>query len=187
MQKLGGKRAAVELSISTIVIVVLAVSMLILGLVLVKSIFTGAKNVADMSNEQLKNQISTLFGDQRKVVVYPDSKRVDITQGELNGFGIGIKNLNQGSSAGTKFSYEVIVSDPDVMKKCGVTDAAIIGLITTGRAENDIMLASGESTASKVLFTTATGDPLCTVRLRINVKVNNEPYGSELMDVTFKA
>lgn len=187
MQKIGAKRGAVELSISTIVIVVLAVSMLILGLVLVRTIFTGAKNVADMSNDQLKNQISTLFGDARKVVVYPDSKRVDVTQGELGGFGIGIKNLNQGSASGTKFSYEVIVSDPDVQKKCGTTDATIMGLITTGRAEKDITLASGESTVGKVLFATAIGDPQCTVRFRINVKVNNEPYGSELMDVSFKS
>ncbi len=187
MQKIGGKRGAVELSISTIVIVVLAVSMLILGLVLVRTIFSGAKNVADMSNDQLKNQISTLFGDARKVVVYPDSKRVDIVQGELSGFGIGIKNLNQGSSSGTKFSYEVMVSDPDVQTKCQTTDSAILALITTGRAEKDIPLASGESTVGKVLFLAEVGDPICTVRFRINVKINNEPYGSELMDVTFKA
>jgi hypothetical protein len=187
MQKIGGKRAAVELSISTIVIVVLAVSMLILGLVLVRTIFSGAKSVADMSSDQMKNQIATLFGEAKKVVVYPDSKRVDVVQGELGGFGIGIKNLIQGSSSGKLFSYEVIVSDPDVQKKCGVTDTAILGLITTGRAEKDISLASGELTAGKVLFSTSVGDPQCTVRFRINVMVNNEPYGSELMDVSFKA
>ena len=182
-----GKRGAVELSISTIVIVVLAVSMLILGLVLVKSIFTGAKNVADMSSDQMKNQISTLFGDEKRVVVYPDSKRVEVIQGEQGGFGIGIKNLREGSAATTKFSYEVIVSDADVQKKCGVNDAVILNLITTGRAEKDIPLASGELTVGKVLMTTGVGDPLCTVRFRINVMANSEPYGSELMDVTFKA
>ena len=187
MQKISAKRGAVELSISTIVIVVLAVSMLILGLVLVKTIFTGAKKVADMSNDQLTNQISTLFGDAQGVVVYPNSKRVDIVQGTVDGFGIGIKNLNQGSSSGTKFSYEVIVSDPDVQKKCGTTDAAILALITTGRAEKDIALASGGVTVGKVLFTTGVGDPQCTVRFRINVNANNQAYGSELMDVTFKA
>jgi hypothetical protein len=187
MQKIGGKKAAVELSISTIVVVVLAVSMLILGLVLVRTIFTGAKNVADMSNEQMKSQISELFGESRRVVVYPDSKRVDITQGEIGGFGIGVQNLREGSSTGVTFSYEVVVSDPDVQRKCGVTDTAILALIDTGRTERNLEIASGESWSGKVLFNTNIGDPLCTVRFRINVKVNNEPYGSEMMDIIFKA
>ena len=153
MQRLG-KRGAIELSIGTIVIVVLAMSMLILGLILIKTIFTGAKNVADMTNDQLKNQVSTLFGENKKLVVYPDSKRIDVVQTEPNGFGIGIKNLQQGSTANVAFTYEVLVSDPDVRKKCGVSDSQIMDLITTGRTESNIQLAPGELTVTKILFQT---------------------------------
>ena len=59
MQK---KKGAMELSISTIVIIVLAMSMLIFGMILLKNIFGGAKDVVDMTNEQVKNQIAILFG-----------------------------------------------------------------------------------------------------------------------------
>jgi hypothetical protein len=188
MQKMRGKKAAIEMSIGTIVVVVLSMSMLILGLVLIKTIFTGAKNVADMTNDQLTSEISKLFGADQKVAVYPNSKQIEIVQGKASGFGIGIKNLRTGSSSGTRFSYEVVVSDPDVQTKCGVTDAEILKLITTGRSAADIPIASGETFATKVLLETQTGDPLCTVRFRVDVKANIEPYGSpQIMDVTFRA
>ncbi len=188
MQRLvKNKSGAIELSISTIVIVVLAMSMLILGLVLVKNIFSGAKSVVDMTNDQLKNQVSQLFGEDKKLVVYPDSKLIEVKQGEPGGFGIGIKNLQQGSSTDSKFSYEVVVSDPEVRSKCGVGESQIAQLITTGRTENNIPLASGEFTQTKVLFETQVGDSLCTVRFRINVKLNGQNYASEIMDVKFVA
>ena len=43
LKKISQKKGAIELSMTTIVILVLAMSMLILGLVLIKAIFTGAK------------------------------------------------------------------------------------------------------------------------------------------------
>lgn len=188
MQKIRGKKGAIEMSIGTIVVVVLAMSMLILGLVLIKTIFTGAKNVADMTNDQLTNQISQLFGADQKVAVYPNSRQIEITQGKPSGFGVGIKNLRTGSSSAATFSYEVVVSDPDIQTKCGVTDAEILKLITTGRAGADIPIASGEVYSAPVLFSTQTGDPLCTVRFRVDVKANDVAYGSpQVMDVTLKA
>ena len=188
MQKIRGKKAAIEMSISTIVVVVLSMSMLILGLVLIKTIFTGAKNVADMTNDQLTSQISQLFGADQKVAVYPNSRQIDVVQGKSSGFGIGIKNLRTGSSSAATFSYEVVVSDPDVQTKCGVTATEILKLITTGKSAVSIPIASGEVYAAPVLIATQTGDPLCTVRFRVDVKANDEPYGSpQVMDVTFKA
>jgi len=186
MQKVG-KRGAVELSISTIVIIVLAMAMLILGLVLVRTIFTGATSVASMTTDQLKNQVNTLFGADSKVVVYPDSQRIDVVQGTPTAFGIGVKNLNQGSASATTFSYVVSVSDPDVQKKCGVSSDTIMSYITTGRADTNIPIASGDLYVAKVLFETGSGTPLCTVRFRIDVSSNNQPYATSLMDVTFKA
>src|SRR3990167_4325944 len=52
------KKAALELSIGTIVILVLAMSMLILGLVLVRTIFTGAKYNVETMNDKVRDQIN---------------------------------------------------------------------------------------------------------------------------------
>ena len=180
------KKAAMELSVSTIVIVVLAMSMLILGIVLVKNIFEGATNIADMTNDQLKNQVSILFGGDKKLVVYPDTQQRDIKQGDHDGFGIGIKNLIEGSN-NVKFSYEVIVSDTDIRKKCGVTEQEALDWIVTGRAEDNIELAPGEFTSGKVLFYIPEGTALCTLRYRVNVKVDGNSYQSKHFDITIKA
>lgn len=186
MQK--GKRGAIEMSMSTIVILVLAVSLLILGVGFINKIRGTTTSVLDITDQQLKDQISKLFGEDKKVVVYPDSKIVSIKQGEAGGFGIGIKNLREGSSNNVVFSYEVVVSDLKVQEKCGVSAEEIEKFMVTGQSETDIPLASGEIYSTKVIFETQVGDPLCTVRMRVNAKANNEPYGSpQAMDVTFKA
>lgn len=180
------KRGAIELSIGTIVIIVLAMAMLILGIVLVRNIFTGTIKITDMTQEQLEDQIKSIFGEDKRLVVYPSNRRLDIKQGELDGFGIGIKNLLEGSTQ-ARFSYEVVVSDPDVRKKCGVGEQEAVDWIVTGRAEDQIMLAPGEFTSGKVLFNIPEGTALCTLRYRVNVQADNVPYQSELFDITIKA
>ncbi len=180
------KKGAVELSIGTIVIIVLSMSMLILGLVLVKNIFSGAMDITDMTNSQLKEQVSKLFGEDKKLVVYPDTRHITVKSGTAMGFGIGIKNLLTGVQD-KKFSYEVIVSDPDIRKKCGVGEREAEEWISTGRSEENIGLAPGEFISGKVLLNVPEGSTLCTFRYRINVMYGGQSYASELMDVTIRA
>lgn len=178
------KRGAVELSIGTIVIIVLAMSMLILGLVLVKNIFSGSIDVVDMTNEQLKNRVSELFGDDQKLVVYPTTRQITVKIGETSGFGIGIKNLLKGVQETDTFSYEVVVSDADLQQKCGVDEETILrNWITAGRTDSSIPIAPGEFTSGKVLIQIPSGAPICNFRLRVNVKHGEDSYASELMDV----
>ena len=128
------KRGAMELSIGTIVIIVLAMSMLILGIIVVKSIFTGAKGVSDMTMDQLRSEVGKLFGEYKRVVIYPTNLHVYIKPGETDGFGIGIKNLLK-TTKKADFSYEVLVSDPDIKSKCGYDAEEVKRWIVTGRAE----------------------------------------------------
>jgi hypothetical protein len=55
------KRAAIELTLGTIVIIVLAVTMLILGIVFVKSIMCSGIIISDQLSVGVKNQIRSLF------------------------------------------------------------------------------------------------------------------------------
>jgi len=188
MRGLMNKRGAVELSISTIVIVVLAVSMLILGLVLIRTIFKSATSVADMSDEQLKNQMNELYGDTKKVSVYPDSKKVTLSLEDRSGqFGIGIRNTESGSSSKLNFAYKVSVAE--IQKGCDATPEEMLDKISLGRTsgETPIKIASGDLEIKRVTFLVGTGDPICLVRYRIDVTLNGEVYGSEEMDVDFTA
>ena len=131
MQRIKDKKAAMEMSIGTIVTIVLLVSVLVLGLVLIRSIFTSAKGVVDLTDQELRKKIGEIFTEDKKLAVYPTSRRLEIPQGDIDGFGIGIQNLLEGSSATKTFSYEVVVSDPDLRKKCEVTESEALDLIGT--------------------------------------------------------
>jgi hypothetical protein len=58
------KRSAFEMSITTIVILVIAMIMLILGIMLVRKIMCGGMNIAEETLQGAKSQISKLFGEQ---------------------------------------------------------------------------------------------------------------------------
>ena len=63
------KKAALELSIGTVVIIVLAMSMLILGLVLIGNIFEGADESVNVLNDKVLNAMSSLFTDEGEDVI----------------------------------------------------------------------------------------------------------------------
>jgi len=180
------KKGALELSIGTIVILVLAMTMLILGVILVQNIFSGATDAADLTIDQLKGKISTLFGADKKIAMYPENQQHKIKQGDTGGFGFGIKNLNQGTVEDGIFSYEVLVDDPDIESKCGISEKEGLGWITTGRASSKIPIAVGDVSVQKVLLQVPMNAPLCTIRYRLNVKYNDKAYGTSFMDITIK-
>jgi hypothetical protein len=63
------KRGAMELSMSTVVIVVLALTMLIMGFILIRSIMCGAIGLTGDINNKVSDQINSLFGSQGGEIV----------------------------------------------------------------------------------------------------------------------
>ena len=85
------KRASLELSIQAIVIVVLAMTILGLGLGVVRSIFVGIKNTGEQLTEQIKTQIQEDLRTGDKKVSFPQSE-IKLDKGESVVLGIGIYN-----------------------------------------------------------------------------------------------
>jgi len=183
------KKAALELSIGTIVIVVLAMTMLILGLVLIRTIFTGTKYNVDIMNNKVINEINKLFVEDKKTVIYLAGNEAKVKQGKTWGIAFGIKNLKQGVSSSNKFDYEVIVSDPDLRKKCGITEKTAESWITTGRADS-IDIASGDVYHGIIRFNIPVGAPLCTIRFHLEVKSTGDlgvqDYATDFFDITIE-
>ena len=178
------KRAAMEMSVGTIVTIVLLMTVLILGIFLVQKIFSGASGAIDLTEDQLNSEIGKLFGEDKELVIYPSSRRVEIKQESEDGVGIGIKNLLQGAAGTKTFSYEVVVSDAS---DCVETEEEIVEWFTTGRTESNIPIAVGKSTTGKVLFRIPSGNSLCTARFRINVDAEGQAYATDFFDITVKA
>jgi len=176
------KKAAMEMSVGTIVTIVLLMTVLILGLVLVKSIFSSAKGAIDLTDQQLRDEIQQLFSEEKKLVIYPSTRLVEIKQEKIDGVGVGIKNLLEGTSGSNTFSYEVIVEDGS---NCG--NANVLNWITLGKQGPEIPLAVGEFTSTKVLFKIPTGAPLCAARFRVNIQVDGQNYATDFFDIVVKA
>lgn len=181
------KKAQMEMSVGTIVTIVLLVTLLILGVVLIKNIFSSAKGVVDLTNEQLRSEINKLFSEDSKISIYPGTKMVDIKQESMDGVGIGIKNLVTGTPEGTEFSYKAYVSDPDLDSKCGVSESTIEKWITVGREAENIPLAPGDSVVRKILFNIPAGAPLCTIHFEVDVTANGDNYATDEFIITIKA
>jgi hypothetical protein len=179
------KRAAFEMSVGTIVTIVLSVTLLVLGIFFVQQVFSSAKGVAELTDQQMRNEINKLFSSEDKIVIYPSTRYIEIKQESTDGVGVGIKNLQQGVSGDMKFSYIVSAED---FSKCGVTAEVAESWIALGKSATDLSIASGDLATRKVLFNIPVGAPLCTVRYKVEVTVNGQPYGSaDFFDVNIKA
>jgi hypothetical protein len=178
------KKGAIELSMSTIVILVLAMSMLILGLVLVKSIFTGAKYNVDQMNDKVKDEIGKLFTEEKKAVVYLPNMKASIKQGEEWGVGYAIQNNEKTQ----KFNIKVEVSDSKIKTKCGIADRDANNWITTGGEESKLEIQTGEKYYGIVRFNIPKGEvsdiSTCIVRFRLTVqREDRSAYTVESFDV----
>jgi hypothetical protein len=91
LNKIKQKKAAIELSIGTVVVIVLAMAMLILGLVLVRSIFTLGTESVDTLSEKVKGEITSIFTEEgSKIAIRLGSNRLAKIESGTNDFGIAI-------------------------------------------------------------------------------------------------
>jgi len=87
-----GKRGAFEMSITTIVILVIAMTLLVLGLVFVRQIFATATKSVDVIDDQTQNELMNLFGESGNdiIVKLGSQQTAKIKQGTENfGFMVG--------------------------------------------------------------------------------------------------
>lgn len=190
MKQFFSKKAAMEMSVGTIVTIVLLMTVLILGLVLVRSIFSSSIENIDSVDQAVKNEINKLFSEDnsRKVIIYPSSRLVTIQKGndrEL-GFAISIRNVDTKEG---KFTYVVSVNDPDVRSKCSITDSEAEAWITAGK-QGEITLPPGSSMDDPefVRYMIPDNAPPCTVRFGVNVKKDGTQYSPTVnVDVKIKS
>ena len=180
-------KAALELSIGTIVILVLAMSMLILGLILVRNIFSGATGAINSINKGVEDEINKLFADSdAKIAIYPSSRKIEIkqrTQGE--GFAFSVRNTDLEES---EFTYKINVDENfDIETKCK---------INFGEANDWLDVDSGSFTLGGstklelpelVTFTIPENAPACTIPYQINIRTSQEQYASGSVRLTIKA
>lgn len=162
-----------EMSVGTIVTIVLLMSVLVLGLVMVKNIFGGAKGAISMTTDQLNTQAAKLFSNSdQNVLITPNSAELTIKSGKTDAFGVSIRNNAKNVNSGTSFSYQVTPQQ----NSCGFTNNQTMSLISLG-AEQTLAISISGIESSKVVFNIPDNTPKCDVSYRIKVMKGTELYG----------
>ena len=182
--KIHTKKAAMEMSVGTIVTIVLLMSVLILGLSLVKNIFSSSKNAIDEIDTAIQNEMNNMFAEEGgKLIIYPKARTIELKKGDdAKGFGFSVKNNDVESH---RFSYTV---EADDISSCGSG-------FTLAKAESYLLGGTGTFTlgagdilehARLVKFNLPESAPPCTLTYVIDIKMDSEPYSSTDIFVTIK-
>lgn len=183
------KRAAMEMSVGTIVTIVLLMSVLVLGLLLIQNIFKGSITSVSSIDEKVKSEINNIFkSEDAKIAFYPSNKKVTLEQGaRAEGFVFAINNENTVSK---KFTYQVMVTEStyeSIKSKCGEST-------TLREMESWIQVKSSDISVPKnsigqpelVLFDIPKTAPRCTIPYTLRIESEGELYDEGKMHVTIE-
>jgi hypothetical protein len=169
------KKAAMEMSVGTIVTIVLLMTVLILGLVLVRTIFKGSIENIEGIDQAVKSEIEKLFAENenKKIIVYPPSRDIKIRKGEdSRGFGLSIRNVGDED----QFSYDITAQETDC--NMGLNEAE--NLISLNKQRSNILIPAGSIMEDPIFvkFNIPETAPPCQITYIINMKKGTQTYGA---------
>jgi len=156
-----------EMSMGTMVTIVLLMVVLVLGIFFIQKIFFAGTNAIDTIDTQVQSEMQKLFGsdDARRVVIFPTSQRLKIKQGAIDeGFAFSLRNLNSGMAS---FTFDVSATDTS---NCpGITTEMATNYLI-GRSGGITNLNSGDTFNRLVTFIFSETTPLCTMEYELDIK-----------------
>ncbi len=130
------RKAALELSIGTIVVIVIGITMLILGIVFVRSIMCGALGLTGELNDRVVGEINALFGSTgAEVQCIGSGEAVKMIPGEVNYIWCGFKAPQEAKYSIELTDYQGVYSSKSDIKGWIVDDSAWQGTVAPG--DND--------------------------------------------------
>lgn len=170
------KRAALELSVGTIVVIVLAMSMLILGLVLIRTIFSGAKYNVDIINEKVQGEINKLFEEQGgRLYIYLPNSQTEVKKGDSFGVAFSVKNDVIGETKAGKFTYEAKAGS--IQEGCPISKQVADSYLVLGKSGQFSLLPGQQLSQSRVIKVQPPSTaPLCEISYDLIIKKDNQPY-----------
>lgn len=180
------KRAAMEMSVGTIVTIVLLMSVLVLGIFLVQKVFSSGTNAIDSIDGQVQSEINKLFAEEgKKLVVYPSSREITLKQGKSGGFGFSVRNTNQGGEEKT-YTYTISVDEAD-WSNCDIPKREAEDLVELGKS-GSFKLGSGDYLENAILvkYYVPETAPLCLIRYILELREDGSFYSSTSIDLEIK-
>lgn len=178
------KKGAMEMSVGTIVTIVLLMSVLVLGIFLVQTIFQRGTDAIDSIGVEIESEIQKLFSREGGVIaIYPTSRRIHLRQGDSGkGIALSIRNVGEGSA---EFMYEITAREtscPDRLSPEVATNYVF------GRTDTFVLSEGGTLNPPRLVsFNIPETAPLCDIRYVVEVSRNGEPgYASVDFSVTIR-
>lgn len=178
------KKAALELSIGTIVVIVIGMSMLILGLVLVRTIFSGSVSSIDTLNEQVQNEIQNLFGDNSGNLVIKlgsaDTAKIKPGSDPFN-IAIGAQHPDGASITRDSLEYKITLaedSDKNCVRILGKERAEKL-FITKVNTWNKFDEFSGSNAFALIQIEVPKGTAKCTQKVNVDMKLKEVQTASD--------
>ena len=156
MKKNIHKKGAIELSMNTIIIVVIGITILTLGLRWIYNIFGGLQEQSDKIKTLSEEQITALFGASDKAVNIPSS----------------IISVQQGKEYNLRVMMRNILPAPHAFKYTVALEEGTAPVNSVRWYKKDIKLNSGEGFEDIITFNTK-GYALGTYRFRVNLMCND--------------
>tara|TARA_Y100000034_G_C6811657_1_gene364788 strand:- start:281 stop:889 length:609 start_codon:yes stop_codon:yes gene_type:complete len=182
------KRAALELSIGTIVILVLAMSMLILGLILVRTIFSGATGTVEQLDESVKEEIKNIFvkEDELVLVKLGAEKTAEVpADGDTHNVAFGARTIDGTTVDIREFKYKLSIDNnarDNCVSRIGerVVEHFLIQPVGTRIAFDEF---EGDKAYALVEISIPEGTLLCTQKFFIDVEDRGKPLGRDVFKI----
>jgi len=167
------KKAALEMSIGTIIIIVIAVTMLILGIVFVRSVMCGALGLTGDLNSKVKSEINQLFdATGAEVNCLGSEESIKMMPGETNFVWCGIR-------APVQAEYSVALTQA---RSSTLTESEIESWIRED-SWGPMSVAPGDSQPKKVFrLDIPDNAPEDTITLDVAIKKNGQLIISQSLD-----
>jgi len=166
------KKGAIELSMTTVIVIILGVVLLTLGLAFVKNIFGETDDLVSKSFEQAESAIGNLGSIEQELTL--TSRTISLKQGDSKGVGIVVKNMGEKEE---KFQIKIGMPDrtaknPERKFTCEVGE-------TESSTSNERLLTSGQQEPFGLLIVdrggkSGLGTYVCTVSLYKNGKLSSD-------------
>lgn len=168
-----------ELTMGTMVTIVLLVMVLILGGYFVNKIFFSATSSIDQIDAQVRDQINKLFAEDntRKVVIFPSTRKISLSKGEQgNGFAFSIRNVE--TEADT-FTYNIQATETSCPNSLSTAQAdSFIALGKTGTIQ--IPAGSIMENPKLITFSVPETAPPCLIAYTITMQKGGQLYGASV-------
>lgn len=172
-------KKGMEMVISTLVVIILALLMLVMGIILISTssckAIKGVTSMADLSAQEIQD----LFSEQSNIVAVKKIEN-DIPKGTY--FGVGFAIENEDKSINTNFKYTVSVLDTG---DCQITKKDAESYIITGKSAT-VDINVGDTYSDIIEFNIPKEAQLCSMKYKINVENAGQVYGSSIFVVRIK-